>query len=97
MILALATTAAVVGNWPIVSTVVFAAVLLAVLDLTLRSPANMATISVVACWLVVCVPLGRLFPKQEYQAVGLALLALPVAFVALRLRGYVPWRTTLVA
>jgi SpoVK/Ycf46/Vps4 family AAA+-type ATPase len=97
MILALATTAAVVGNWPIVSTVVFTAVLLAVLDLTLRSPANMATISVVACWLVVCVPLGRLFPKQEYQAVGLALLALPVAFVALRLRGYVPWRTTLVA
>jgi SpoVK/Ycf46/Vps4 family AAA+-type ATPase len=97
MILALAATAAVVTGRPVVSAVVFAAILLAVLDLTLRSPANMATITVVACWLVVCVPLGRLFPKPEYQAAGLALLALPVAFVALRLRGFVPWRTTLVA
>jgi SpoVK/Ycf46/Vps4 family AAA+-type ATPase len=97
MVLALAATVAVVGDWPIVATVIFAAILLTVLDLTLRSPANMATISVVACWLIVCVPLGRLFPTPRYQAVGLALLALPVAFVALRLRGYVPWRTTLVA
>ncbi|MCW2918420.1 MAG: ATPase central domain protein [Actinomycetia bacterium] len=96
-VLALSATVAVVGDWPIISTVVFAAILLAVVDLILRSPAGMATISVVACWLIVCVPLGRLFPTAEYQAVGLALLALPVAFVALRLRGFVPWRTTLVA
>jgi SpoVK/Ycf46/Vps4 family AAA+-type ATPase len=96
-VLALAATVAVVGDWPIISAVVFAAILLAVVDLTLRSPAGMATISVVACWLIVCVPLGRLFPTAEYQVVGLALLALPVAFVALRLRGFVPWRTTLVA
>jgi SpoVK/Ycf46/Vps4 family AAA+-type ATPase len=97
MILALAATVAVLGAWPVVSVVVFTAIALAVLDLTLRSPASMATISVVACWLVVCVPLGRLFPKPEYQAAGLALLALPVAFGALRLRGYAPWRTTVVA
>jgi SpoVK/Ycf46/Vps4 family AAA+-type ATPase len=95
LVLALAVAVAVVAGRPIPSAVVFAVVLVAVIDLTMRSPTGMAVVVVVGCWLAVCVPLGRLYETSDHQAVFLALLALPVAFVALRLRGYRPWRTAL--
>jgi len=93
--IALAVALAEVMRWPIVSTLVFAVVLLVVIDVTLRSPAGMAVVLVVMAWLLVCVPLGRLYDTPDYQTGGLGLLALPVAFCALRLRGYAPWRTAL--
>jgi SpoVK/Ycf46/Vps4 family AAA+-type ATPase len=95
LVVALAVAAAVLADRPILSLVVFAVVLLIVVDLTMRSPTGMAVVIVVGCWLAASVPLGRLYETPGHQAVFLALLALPVAFVALRLRGYRPWRTTL--
>ncbi|HEY7488140.1 MAG TPA: AAA family ATPase [Streptosporangiaceae bacterium] len=97
VIVAVAVAIAVVVGWPIVTTLVFTVVLLAVVAFTMRSPVGMATMIVVICWLVASVPLGRLYPTQEYQSVFLALLALPVVFAAFRLGAYAPWRTTLLA
>jgi SpoVK/Ycf46/Vps4 family AAA+-type ATPase len=96
LVLVLAVAVAVVAHAPVVSVVVFAGVLLLAIELTMRSPAGTAVVAVIVCWLAASVPLGRLYPVPEHHAVFLALLALPVAFVALRLRGYVPWRTTLI-
>jgi SpoVK/Ycf46/Vps4 family AAA+-type ATPase len=88
---------AVVTAWPLPTTVVFVATLLLVVDFTLRSPSGMATIFVVACWLAAVIPLSRLYPPHGHQAVFLATLALPVAFLAHRIRAYTPWRTALAA
>jgi SpoVK/Ycf46/Vps4 family AAA+-type ATPase len=88
---------AVVLEWPLPTTVVFAATLLLVIDFTLRSPSGMATVAVVACWLAAVIPLSRLYPPGGHQAVFLAALALPVAFLAHRIRAYAPWRTALAA
>ncbi|HXA57953.1 MAG TPA: ATPase, partial [Streptosporangiaceae bacterium] len=84
VILVLAVAVAVVGGQPVLSVVISAVLLLVVVDLTLRSPVRMAAATVVVCWLALCIPLGRLFPTPQYQAVGLAALALPVAFAAFR-------------
>src|SRR4051794_20808561 len=97
LVLALSVAVAAVADWPIPTALVFAAVILAVVAFTLRSPVGMATVAVVICWLGASVPLGRLFPVQEFQSVFLALLALPVAFVAFRLGAYAPWRTALLS
>jgi SpoVK/Ycf46/Vps4 family AAA+-type ATPase len=96
---------AVLLETPVAGTAVAAAftlILLVVAHLVLRSPAGMAVVSVLACWLAASVPLGRLYPRGAAglpvdAAPLLALLAVPVAFVALRLRGYAPWRTALLA
>ncbi|MBC6462306.1 ATPase, partial [Actinomadura sp. HBU206391] len=93
--LVLAVAIAVVAHLPVLNVAVFAAILLVAVDLTMRSPVGMAVVAIIVCWLAVTVPLGRLYPAPEHQAVFLALLALPVAFVAFRLRGFAPWRTTL--
>ena len=95
VVVAVSVAVAAVVGWPIVTALVFAAVLIAVVAFTLRSPVGMATVAVVTCWLAASVPLGRLFPDQAYQSVSLALLALPVAFTAFRLGAYAPWRTAL--
>jgi SpoVK/Ycf46/Vps4 family AAA+-type ATPase len=73
------------------------AVPLAVIALTWRGPGATATLIVVICWLVAIVPLGGLYPGPGHQIVLLALLALPVAALAHRIRGYPPWRTVLPA
>jgi SpoVK/Ycf46/Vps4 family AAA+-type ATPase len=88
---------AVVTAWPLLTTVVFVATLLFVVDFTLRSPSGMATVSVVACWLAAVIPLSKLYPSGDHQAVFLAVLALPVAFLAHRIHAYAPWRTALAA
>ncbi len=85
---------AVVTAWPMLTTVVMVATLLLVIDFTLRSPSGMATVFVVACWLGVVLAVSRLYPAGGHQAVFLAALALPVAFVAHRIHAYAPWRTT---
>ena len=97
LVILLAVALSVVAALPIVTTVVFAVVLLVAVDFTLRSPTGMAVVAVVACWVAVCVPLGHLYPSPRYQTGLLALLALPVAFTALRLRAYPPWRTAVIA
>ena len=97
IILALAVAIAAVAGWPILTALVFTAVVIAVVAFTMSSPVGMATVMVVVCWLAVSVPLGRLYPTPAYQSVFLALLALPVAFAAFRLGAYAPWRTTLLA
>jgi SpoVK/Ycf46/Vps4 family AAA+-type ATPase len=99
---ALVVSVAVVLNGPVLSAAVFTVILMVVVHLTLRSPAGMAVVSVIAAWLAVSVPLGRLYPERADDPylnapLLLGLLALPVAFVALRLRGYAPWRTALLA
>ena len=76
---------------------VLVATLLLVIDFALRSPSGMATMVVAACWLAAVVPLSRLYPPGGHEAVFLALLALPVAILAHRVRAYAPWRTALVA
>jgi SpoVK/Ycf46/Vps4 family AAA+-type ATPase len=96
-VLAVSVAVAAVAGWPILTVLVFAAVLIAVVAFTLRSPVGMATVAVVICWLAASVPLGRIYPVQQYQSVCLALLALPVAFAAFRLGAYAPWRTALLA
>jgi SpoVK/Ycf46/Vps4 family AAA+-type ATPase len=93
LVVAVFVAVAAVMGWPILTAFVFAAVLIAVVAFTLRSPVGMATVAVVACWLAASVPLGRLYPTQEYQSVFLALLALPVACAAFWLGAYAPWRT----
>ncbi|GAA3926712.1 hypothetical protein GCM10023085_05090 [Actinomadura viridis] len=102
LVIALVVSAAVLLAAPVAGPAVFTVILLVVGHLILRSPAGMAVVSVLACWLVVSVPLGRLYPGHPghlylNETLLLALLALPVAFVALRLRGYAPWRTALLA
>ncbi|WUU92590.1 AAA family ATPase [Spirillospora sp. NBC_01491] len=102
LVVALALSAMVVLDGPVLGTAAFAVILLAAVHLILRSPAGMAVVSVIVCWTALAVPLGRLFPEHAHRlhlspALLLALLALPVAFVALRLRGYAPWRTALLA
>ena len=89
-----AAAVAVVVAWPLPTTVVFVATLLLVIHLTMSSPSGMATVVVVACWLTAVVPISRLYPTGGHPAVFLAALALPVAFVAHRIRAYAPWRTT---
>jgi SpoVK/Ycf46/Vps4 family AAA+-type ATPase len=88
---------AVVTGWPLPTTVVFVATLLLVIDFTLRSPSGMATVFVVACWLAAVIPLSHLYQQGGREAVFLAALALPVAFLAHRIRAYAPWRTALAA
>jgi SpoVK/Ycf46/Vps4 family AAA+-type ATPase len=97
LVVAVSVAVAAVAGWPILTALVFAAVLIAVVAFTLRSPVGMATVAIVICWLAASVPLGRLYPDQAYQSVFLALLALPVAFTAFRLSAYAPWRTALLA
>ena len=97
LVVAVSVAVAAVAGWPVLTALVFAAVLIAVVSFTLRSPVGMATVAVVICWLAASVPLGRLYPDQAYQSVLLALLALPVAFTAFRLGAYAPWRTALLA
>ena len=93
MLLAVALAVSVATDFPILNAMVFVLVLLVVVDLTLRSPAGVAVLAVVAVWLAVSLPLAGLFPEPDYQGVGLALLALPVAFLSLLLSAYAPWRT----
>nr|WP_308206870.1 AAA family ATPase [Actinoallomurus rhizosphaericola] len=88
---------AIVAGIPLLTTVVFVAVLLLVIDFTLRSPSGMATAFVVACWLAGVIPLSRLYPDGGREEVFLAALALPVAFLAHRIRAYAPWRTAVVS
>ncbi|GAA2413659.1 hypothetical protein GCM10010191_24300 [Actinomadura vinacea] len=105
LLVALVAVGAVLVGAPVTTTagaVAGTAALLAVLHLVLRSPAGMAVVSVLACWLAASVPLGRMYPEHVSRihpdpSLLLALLALPVAFMALRLRGYAPWRTALAA
>jgi SpoVK/Ycf46/Vps4 family AAA+-type ATPase len=102
LLTAVAVVAAVLLEGPVVTVAAFTLILLAVGHLFLRSPAGMAVVSVIVCWLVVSFPLGGLFPQERHPlyldaTLLLALLALPVAFVALRMRGYAPWRTALLA
>lgn len=89
-----AAAVAIVTGQPVLTTIVFVATLLLVVDFTLRSPSGMATAFVVVCWLAAVLPLDRLYPPGGHQAVFLAVLALPVAFLAHRIRAYAPWRTT---
>ncbi|MEV5748549.1 AAA family ATPase [Actinoallomurus sp. NPDC052308] len=88
---------AIVANLPLLTTVVFVATLLLVVDFTLRSPSGMATAFVVACWLAAVIPLSRLYPDGGHEAVFLAALALPVAFLAHRIHAYAPWRTAVLS
>ncbi|RFS81617.1 AAA family ATPase [Actinomadura spongiicola] len=102
LLIALVVSATVVLDGPFLAAAAFTAILLVVAHLTLRSPTGMAVVAVITAWLVLSVPLGRLYPDEEHPPylspeLLLALLALPVAFVAFRLRGYTPWRSTLVA
>ncbi|TDC45010.1 AAA family ATPase [Actinomadura sp. KC345] len=102
LLAALAVSAAVVLDGPILGAAAAAVVLLVVAHLTLRSPTGMAVVAVIASWLALSVPLGGLYPddgRPSYldPALLLAVLALPVAVVAFRLRGYKPWRSALLA
>ncbi|WP_242906121.1 AAA family ATPase [Actinomadura terrae] len=90
------------GPAPALGTAAFTVILLVVVHLTLRSPSGMATIAVMTTWLALSIPLGGLYPDEGHPpylspALLLAVLALPVAFVAFRLRGYAPWRTATLA
>ncbi|TYB38829.1 AAA family ATPase [Actinomadura chibensis] len=102
LFVALALSGAIVLGGPILATAAFAVVLLVVVHLTLRSPTGMALVTVVVAWLTLSIPLGGLYPDEDRPPylrpdLLLALLALPVAFIAFRLRGYTPWRTALIA
>ena len=90
-----AAAVAIAMGWPLLTTIVFVATLLLVIDFTLRSPSGMATAFAVVCWLAAIIPLSRLYPPGDHEAVFLAALALPVAFLAHRIRAYAPWRTAL--
>ncbi|MEV4259048.1 AAA family ATPase, partial [Spirillospora sp. NPDC049652] len=100
VLLAGVAAAAAVLNLPVPTAAAFAAILLVVAHLTLRSPAGMAVVAVIVAWLASSLAIGRLYSGHPHvylsPGVLLALLALPVAVVALRLRGYAPWRTALV-
>lgn len=91
------TAVAVFARWPLPGVVAFAAISLVAVDLTLRSPAGMAVMSIVVVWLAASVALSGLYPERAGQPVALAVVALPVAFAAFRLTGYPPWLTTAVA
>ncbi|MEU8124603.1 AAA family ATPase [Spirillospora sp. NPDC049024] len=100
LLVALVLVAAVLLDGPILGAAAFTVILLVVVHLTLRSPTGMAVITVILAWLALSVPLGGLYPDEgnpPYLSpeLLLGLLAVPVAFVAFRLRGYAPWRTTL--
>ncbi|MBO2459192.1 AAA family ATPase [Actinomadura violacea] len=102
LLIVLVLAAVVVADGPVLGAAALAVVLLIVVHLTLRSPTGMAVVAVVASWLALSVPLGRLYPddgRPPYLRPEplLALLVLPVAFMAFRLRGYAPWRTALLA
>ncbi|TMR03044.1 AAA family ATPase [Actinomadura soli] len=102
LLVALAVSATVVLEGPVLAAVAFPVILLVVVHLTLRSPTGMAVVAVIVAWLALSVPLGSLYPDEGHPpylspALLLALLALPVAFVAFRLRGYAPWRSALLA
>ncbi|MFB4311874.1 AAA family ATPase [Actinomadura sp. GTD37] len=102
LLIALVPAAAVVLDGPALAAAAGTAVLLVVVHLTLRSPTGMAVVAVIASWLALSVPLGRLYPDGDdlsflSPTLLLAVLALPVAVVAFRLRGYAPWSTTLLA
>ncbi|WP_433473409.1 AAA family ATPase [Spirillospora sp. CA-142024] len=102
LLAALVLSATVVLEGPIVGAAAFTVILLVVLHLMLRSPTGMAVVAVIASWLALSVPLGGLYPDKGSPpylspALLLGVLALPVAFVAFRLRGYAPWRTALLA
>ncbi|MFB4301909.1 AAA family ATPase [Actinomadura sp. NTSP31] len=102
LLVALVLAAMVVLDGPVLGTAAFAVILLIVVHLTLRSPTGMAVVAVVASWLALSVPLARLYPDEGRPPylrpeLLLGLLALPVAFLAFRLRGYAPWRTALLA
>jgi SpoVK/Ycf46/Vps4 family AAA+-type ATPase len=92
-----AAAVAIVADWPPLTTVVFVATLLLVIDFTLRSPSGMATAFAVVCWLAATILVSRLYPPGGHEAIFLAALALPVAFLAHRIRAYAPWRTALAA
>ena len=92
-----AAAVAIVTGWPLLTTIVFVATLLLVIDFTLRSPSGMATAFVVVCWLAAIIPVSRLYPPGGHEAVFLAALALPVAFLAHRIHAYAPWRTAVAA
>ncbi|MES9540820.1 MULTISPECIES: AAA family ATPase [unclassified Actinomadura] len=100
LLVALVLVAAVLLDGPILGAAAFTVILLVVVHLTLRSPTGMAVVTVILAWLALSVPLGGLYPDEgnpPYLSpeLLLGLLAVPVAFVAFRLRGYAPWRTTL--
>ncbi|MFI0370912.1 AAA family ATPase [Actinomadura sp. 1N219] len=102
LLIALVVSATVVLEGPVLAAAAFSVILLIVVHLTLRSPTGMAVVAVVAAWLALSVPLGSIYPDEGHPsylspALLLALLALPVAFVAFRLRGYRPWRSALLA
>ncbi|SPT49547.1 AAA family ATPase [Actinomadura madurae] len=102
LLLALVLSATVVLDGPILGAAAFTVIAVVVVHLTLRSPTGMAVVAVILAWLGVSVPLGGLYPDDGTPlylnpAVLLGALAAPVAFVAYRLRGYTPWRTTLLA
>jgi SpoVK/Ycf46/Vps4 family AAA+-type ATPase len=102
LLIAFVLAAAVVLDGPILGAAVGAVALLVVCHLTLRSPTGMVVVAVIASWLALSVPLGGLYPdggdlSYSSPTLLLAVLALPVAVVAFRLRGYAPWRTTLLA
>ncbi|WP_141583117.1 AAA family ATPase [Actinomadura sp. WMMA1423] len=100
LLVALVLVATVFLDGPILGAAAFTVILLLVVHLTLRSPTGMAVGAVILAWLALSVPLGGLYPDEgnpPYLSpmLLLGLLAVPVAFVAFRLRGYAPWRTTL--
>lgn len=102
VLVALVVSATVVLEGPVLAAAAFSVILLVVVHLTLRSPTGMAVVTVVMAWLALSVPLGSLYPSDKHPSylspeLLLALLALPVAFVAFRLRGYTPWRSALLA
>ncbi|TDE33191.1 AAA family ATPase [Actinomadura sp. 6K520] len=102
LLTALAVAAAVVLDGPILAAAAVSVLAVIVVHLTLRSPTAMAVVAVIASWAALSVPLGGLYPDEARPpylepALLLAVLALPVAVAAFRLRGYTPWRTALVA
>ncbi|WP_433463070.1 AAA family ATPase [Spirillospora sp. CA-128828] len=102
LLAALVLSATVVLEGPILGAAAFTVILLVVFHLMLRSPTGMAVVAVIVSWLALSVPLGGLYPDKGNPpylspALLLGVLALPVAFVAFRLRGYAPWRTALLA
>ncbi|TDC62122.1 AAA family ATPase [Actinomadura sp. GC306] len=98
----LAVAAAVVLDGPVLIAAAVSVLVVITVHLTLRSPTAMAVVAVIASWAAVSVPLGGLYPDGPRPlylepALLLAVLALPVAVAAFRLRGYTPWCTALAA